>query len=310
MAPTVAITGCTGFIGQHLVTALLERGYGLRLLLRRHGCAVAGEERVERIDGSLEDRASLDALTNGADIVVHLAGAIWAPSLQEFLETNREGTRRISEATAASGAGRMILVSSLAAREPEISAYAASKRAAEIVARQILDNRVLTILRPPAVYGPGDKATLQVFRQLRRGFLLTPRGNSARFSLIYVDDLIDLLVRLVAGNDINLDVIEPDDGTAGGYDWRRFRDMAAAGLQRRVRRIAIPRMALSGPARLCDGLSRLMGRPVGLGSGKLRELFHEDWVARGDRPLGWQPTVCFDAGVARTMSWYSARGWL
>lgn len=310
MTRTIAITGCTGFIGQHLVSTLLQRDVQLRLLLRRHWCAVEGDRRVERIAGSLEDRDALAHLMEGADVAVHLAGAIWAPSLPSFMRANRDGTRNVMEAAVAANVRRTLLVSSLAARDPEVSAYAASKRAAENVAREVVNDGSLTILRPPAVYGPGDRATLPVFRQLNKGFLLTPKGERSRFSLIYVEDLIDLMARLIDENDTNLEIIEPDDGVNGGYSWRQFGQMAAMGLQQRIRRISIPKLALSGSAKMCDGLSRLLGKSVGIGSDKLKELFHDDWVARGDRPLGWQPIVCLDSGVARTMNWYSANSWL
>src|SRR5690606_40015978 len=83
---------------------------------------------------------------------------------------------------------RLVLVSSLAARSPDLSAYAASKRDAEKALTEI-DGLDWCAIRPPLVYGPGDRATLPLFRAMRRGLLPVPAGSGGRFSAIHADDL-------------------------------------------------------------------------------------------------------------------------
>src|SRR5689334_21258284 len=155
MARVAAVTGATGFVGPHLVAALARHGWKLRLLIRRWTPlpSLAGVE-AEIVWGDLSDEASLKALVAGADAVVHAAGLIKARQPIEFDAVNRDGTARLS---AHAPDIPFLLLSSLAAREPLLSPYAASKRAAEeVVARR---SGSWFVVRAPAVYGPGDRET-------------------------------------------------------------------------------------------------------------------------------------------------------
>jgi nucleoside-diphosphate-sugar epimerase len=159
--PVAALTGATGFLGAHLVRALSDAGFSVRVLARREPSPPGwGEVQPHIVAGDLSDPAALAKLVEGAAVVVHAAGAIKAADLTGFMAVNRDGTERLARACPSDAA--FILVSSLAARSPELSAYAASKRAGEIVAIDVLGERV-TIVRPPAIYGPGDRETLAIF---------------------------------------------------------------------------------------------------------------------------------------------------
>ena len=131
MKGLVAVTGATGFIGRRLVRRLVDSGWRVRALARRpdEGLRDAGAEVVR---GALEDDASLKALVELANAVVHCAGAIRAPSHEAFVHINCDGTARLARAIVAQPRPpRLLLMSSLAARSPELSSYAASKRMAE-----------------------------------------------------------------------------------------------------------------------------------------------------------------------------------
>ena len=169
MKAAVAVTGGTGFIGREVIRRLLENGWLVRALTRR--CDPGLEQMgVTTISGALEDEASLARLVEGATAVVHCAGAVTAPNAATFHLVNAVGAARVMAAAATLTRPRFLLLSSLAAREPALSAYASSKRLGEDQVRRAAGERIeLCILRPPAVYGPGDRATLPVFRQLRRG---------------------------------------------------------------------------------------------------------------------------------------------
>jgi nucleoside-diphosphate-sugar epimerase len=210
----------------------------------------------------------------------------------------------------ASGRGRLTLVSSLAARHPEVSAYAASKRAGEEVARAILGADRVSIIRPPAIYGPGDRATLVIFKQLKSGLLVAPGPRGARFSLLHVTDLADLIAAHLSGA---LDLpprLEPDDCRPGGYGWGDLAAIASRVLGRRVRLVRVPVRLLSGPARLADSLARRFTLDLPLSVEKLGELAHPDWVAGG--PALPKPTsnITFDTGFSSTLEWYRRAGWL
>ena len=313
MKGLVAVTGGSGFIGRWIVQRLLQDGWRVRALVRRSDADLS-QAGVEVVHGSLEDPASVHALTESADAVVHCAGAIRAPSHEAFVQVNRDGTRRIAQAIVAQPRPpRLLLMSSLAARAPELSAYAASKRMAEDVVRQVLGDRVeFCIVRPPAVYGPGDRATLPVFRQIQWGLLLVPAAN-ARFSLLYVEDLAEIVAHLLNGSSWDGEVIEPDDGR-GGYCWTDLARIGGDHLHRRVRTVPVPWLALWPPAAIAQLVGAVLKRAPILTPGKLRELYHANWVCQATPGTlllaSVPPRVAFDNGFAATLAWYRERQWL
>jgi 2-alkyl-3-oxoalkanoate reductase len=310
----VALTGASGFVGRAAVRRLIETGWPVRVLVRRRVAAleVAG---VETVQGSLEDEAALQRLVAGAAALVHCAGLVAAPTAAVFTQANVLGSARLFAAAAgAAPAPRILLLSSIAAREPRLSAYAHSKRAAEEILWRTADQGIeACALRPPAVYGPGDRATLPIFRQLRSGLLFVPAVPDARFSLLYVHDLADAIVHLLATATWRRSVLELDDGREGGYRWADLAEIAGRQLGRRVRTIALPRPILWPIAAIAGLGGAAVGRAPRLSPGKLRELFHGDWVARPTRPSplqGWSPRTTFAAGFEQTLAWYRQEGWL
>jgi nucleoside-diphosphate-sugar epimerase len=304
MAGVVAVTGATGFVGRTLVERLAGTGHAVRALSRSRAVANAAT-----VIGDLDDPLALRELVEGADQVVHLAGLVKAPRVKDFARVNVAGTAQLARAMAA-GSGRLVLVSSLAARHPQVSAYAASKQAAEAVAIDILGPDRVTILRPPAVYGPGDRATLLVFRQLAGGMLVAPGPRGARFSLIHVSDLVDVIVSHLAGSQVLPPLSEPDDGQPGGYGWGDLAAVATRATGRRVRLVRVPVRLLDLPARAADALARRFALDLPLSRDKLGELGHAQWVA-GDPPLpDTTPRITFEQGFPLTLDWYRKAGWL
>jgi nucleoside-diphosphate-sugar epimerase len=312
----VAITGATGFIGRALTLHLLDKGYKVVALARQPDRALE-QAGASLIHGALEDRDSLNRLVAQARTVIHCAGAIKASSEAAFHEINGAGTARLAAAAHSaprsdSGRLRFLLISSLAAREPGLSAYARSKRQGEDALAQE-DGLERCVLRPPAVYGPGDRATLPLFRQMARGWLLTPWVPDGRFSLLYVQDLAAAVEHLLRQSSWDSSVLELDDGRQGGYDWPALAAIASRHLERRVRRLALPLGMLWLPAKVNRWLARAVGYAPVLTPGKLRELYHPDWVARGESSqllAGWHAEVDFEAGLPQTLSWYREKGWI
>lgn len=301
---TVALTGATGFVGRHLIERLRTSGHAVRALSRR-----GPVEGAVTVDGDLGDAAALEALTRGAARVVHLAGLVKSPDKSSFAAVNVEGTERLARAMA-KGAGELLLVSSLAARHPEVSAYARSKRAAEDAARAILGAERVAILRPPAVYGPGDRATLLIFQQLARGLLVAPGPRGVRFSLIHVHDLIELIDAALASRLALPPLLEPDDERPGGYGWADLAAIAGRTTGRKVRLLRVPTRLLRQPARFADALSRRFGLDLPLTADKLGELAHGQWVAGGPPLPTPRPRITFEEGFGQTLDWYKAAGWL
>jgi len=307
----IALTGGSGFVGRHLVHALAGR-HRLRLLVRRPERALAALG-AELVHGRLDDLEALDRLVEGAEVVVHAAAAIRAPSPAVFDEVNRVGTVRVLDAAVRAGVRRFVLVSSLAARAPQVSAYARSKATAEAALAARADAFETVVVRPPAVYGPGDRATLEIFRGLARGRLVLPAHRRGRFSLLFVSDLAALLRELVEAPVPPGLVLEPDDGTEGGYDWPGLVATAERVLGHPVRLHLLPQAAAPLLARASEVLARIVGGDALLPRDKIGELYHPDWVCRGigcDDLPGWRPSVRFEDGLGRTLDWYRAAGWL
>ena len=304
----VAVTGASGFVGPHLVAALKRHGWKVRLLLRRWSPlpSLAGVE-AEIVWGDLADERALAQLVDGVAAVVHAAGLIKARDSADFLTVNRDGTIRLA---ALAPEARFLLLSSLTAREPGLSPYGASKRAAE----DALAGRTgpWLAVRAPAVYGPGDRETLAYFKTAARGIGPSPRGTAARLSLIHVEDLAEALA-LALDRPLPPSVYEIDDGRAEGYSYADMADAAGQALGRRVSRLAIPRPVMAAVAGL-NGWRQALGGPTQiLTAGKVAELFHADWVAH-DRRLaaatGFAAQHDLWTGFRDAVLWYRARGWL
>jgi nucleoside-diphosphate-sugar epimerase len=300
---TVAITGGTGFVGGHLLRIAGERGLVVRALARRAQPDLA---HVRWIEGALDRLESLATLAAGADAVIHVAGTINAPARAGFEAGNIVGTAAMIEAAKAAGVRRFIHVSSLAAREPALSDYGWSKKQSEaLVAASGLD---WTIVRPPAVYGPGDREMLELFRLAARG--IVPLPPAGRLSLIEAGDLSRLLLDLMSSGESFGATYEPDDEAELGWDHRDFARALGEAVGRRVLPISMP----AGLLRLASAVEGVARRgKAKLTPDRVRYFCHADWVvsAHARPPLSlWRPEVETREGLRTTASWYRAQGWL
>lgn len=304
MTKTIAITGATGFVGRHAASELVKRGHRVVALVRDPARAPEG---VSVVPGHLEDGAALATLVRDADAVVHLAGVIAAIDRGGYFRYNTTATRALGDAAMEAGVKRFVFASSLAAREVGLSHYGDSKAAAEQALRHFNGRLSAIILRAPAIYGPGDRATLPLIKQLVGQISLIPGGREQRFSMLYVKDFARIIADAVIGEVTG--TFELSDGTRGGYGWRNLIEIAqsADGESRPV--VFLPRPLVAGLAALAGGMSRLTRKPGMINPGKVRELYHHDWVARGPGvPL--DDVITFARGFPETLSWYRAEGWL
>jgi 2-alkyl-3-oxoalkanoate reductase len=308
MSGLVAVTGATGFVGPHLVAALARRGWKIRLLVRRWSPlpSLAGVE-ADLVLGDISDEAALRRLVDGADTVIHAAGLIKARRPSDFITVNRDGTALVSRLAPTA---RFVLLSSLAAREPLLSPYGASKRAAEeVVAGR---SGPWLAVRAPAVYGPGDRETLAYFRAVARGLAPRPNLPDARLSLIHVADLAEALA-LAVERPPPPSVREIDDGRNGGYGYGDMQAAAEVALGRTARTLAIPRMAMDAVA-LATRASHALGGPVQIVTpGKVNEIFHSDWTIHDPEfaaAIGFAARYDLAGGFADTILWYRRQGWL
>jgi nucleoside-diphosphate-sugar epimerase len=252
------------------------------------------------VEGDLANTAALQRLCANCDAVVHGAGAVRGNSQADFDQVNVAGTAAVLEAISAqSRPPRLLLLSSIVAREPHISWYAQSKWAGEQVLLQFGDiDRI--VVRPPAVYGPGDKEMLPIFQLMQRGIALVPGSPEARISLIYVADLVDAIIALLRSDAAIGQTFTVCDGTPDGYDWHEMAAIAAQHWSRRVRLLRVPHGLLNAVAALNSKLAAITGRAPMLTPPKLRELRHTDWVVDNDAitaATGWTPVVGLRAGL-------------
>ena len=312
----VAVTGATGFLGRHLGVALAARGFRLRVLARRDPAQPLWRDFVpEVVAGDLDSEPALARLVAGADVVVHLAGLTRARSRREFLRVNRDGAARLAEAVRRHApAAHLIGVSSLAARQPALSAYAASKRAGETAMSAAFAGGRLTIVRPPVIYGPWDRASLAIFRAAAGPIVPVPGPPESRIAMIHAQDAAAAIAALAAWADAPGGAIYAlADPNPAGYSPRHIVERAAAALGHAPCFVGLPAPAVLLAGHAAGLLARLCGRPALFSAGKAREILHAAWsVAPGELlPAAIaRSTIDLPRGFSMTVAWYREAGWL
>lgn len=306
MTRTVAVTGATGFIGSTLAKHLHRSGWNVRVLVRPNADERRlGNTPVERITGSLDNPASLRALVSGTDAVVHCAGAVRGATRADFDRVNVAGVEQLVNAVSEQGTSpAFLLISSLAAREPRLSAYAASKRDGERVLQTGSSQMRWNILRPPAVYGPGDSEMLPLFRLMQRGIAPITGTRNARLSLLYVDDLADASLQIIDHPEMRGGIYELHDGREQGYSWNDIVGTVRVLRGSRIVQIRIPLLALRIVSMLNLAISLVFKRSPMLTPGKVREISHPDWVCDNhefSQVTGWKPAILLEEGLRRTL---------
>jgi len=286
----VLITGATGFIGRRLHRHLLERGVAVRALVRPASANTANlDPRCQVVTAELDDVPALGRALEGMAAVVCGAGAVRGRRYQDFEGVNVAGVAALAEALDRRVGVPLVLLSSLAASRPELSHYAASKRAGE---RVLEDSAGLawTILRPPAVYGPGDVEMRPLLELVRRGVILRPGPPDQRLALLHVDDLVRAVAAALAHPEACRGAtFALDDGTAAGYAWQ---DIAVALTGRRVRELPVPAPLLRAAGAVNVALAGIFGYAPMLSPGKARELQAPRWLCDNrafTHATGWRP---------------------
>jgi len=300
-SPAVFITGATGFIGRRLAAGLLQRNIHVRAMIRP---GKTSDDRLpdacEQVPGDLTDAGALAKAVAGCGAVVYCAGSVRGRNAADFTAANVTGVQAMVKALRGLQAPpSLLLISSLAASRPELSDYSRSKYEGEEVLKS---NPGLpwTIIRPPAVYGPGDREMLPVLKMARRGLLAHAGPADQKLSLLHVDDLVEAVLCWLAAPDACLrQTYAIDDGTPGGYDWRAIGQAVSKGT---FRMLGVPRFLLQGAARMNMLLSTLFGYAPMLSPGKVRELVQPEWLGDNTaftRATGWRPRLNLQRGAQK-----------
>jgi uncharacterized protein YbjT (DUF2867 family) len=306
--PLAALAGASGFLGRRLVHALQARGWRVRALVRREADSAAlSAEGAETLRGDLLDADSLARLQDGADAAINCAGLIKARDLAAFLAVNRDGAARFAQASTA----RQVLVSSLAGREPQLSAYSASKRAGEEAALAVAGDR-LAVIRPPVIYGPGDRETLQLFRFAARSSLAPVPGQAAaRLAMAHADDVAAAVVDLVDRPSLT-GTWAVGGERPSGYGWEEVARAAWGAVGRPPRIIRLPGWSLMAAGAVSELTAPFQRAAPIFTRGKAREVLHGDWAISPPELAPGAPAARYtlEAGFADAVAWYRAAGWL
>ena len=301
--PNILLTGATGFIGRHLQRVLCGAGCTLTALVRpasRHRDAVAPGVRV--LEAELDDTSRLVDTLAQFDFVIYCAGAVRGRSETDFHPANVDGVAALASVVGHMPTPRVVLVSSLAASRPALSPYAASKRAGEALLAASAARWV--VVRPPAVYGPGDTEMRPLLAAIHRGLapIIGPRGQ--RLSLLHADDLARAVVAVVENFDACAGrIFELDDGHPNGYGWGEI--VAAVRGSSRCLRLPVPRVLLALLARANLHGSKWFGYAPMLTPGKVRELCEPYWLCNNHAltaATGWAPHIQLREGARDTLA--------
>lgn len=306
--PLVAVAGGTGFLGSHAIEALSTAGWRVRMLVRGDASRwpAAGPE-VEQVPGDLEDAEALARLVRGASAILNVAGLVKARNAAEFLSVNRDGAARLAAiATRETSGARLVHVSSLAARVPGLSPYAASKHAGETALRKVGGGLRITVLRPGVVYGPRDVEGTALLRLASRRLAPVPSAPEPVVAMIHACDVAAALVALCREGPTDA-LYELSDACVQGHRWREVVRVAGRALGREPAFVPIPDRLLEAAALASDAWAALTGSPALFGRGKAREILHRDWgsdsVLQPPAEL-WSPRITLREGMADTVAWW------
>jgi nucleoside-diphosphate-sugar epimerase len=327
---TILLTGGSGFLGSHVAEQLSRAGRKVKALVRKTSNTKFLEQlpHVELVEGAVDDRQSMLEAARGATAVVHVAGLVKARGPEEFFRVNTEGTLNALDAARAAGPSlrRFVLVSSLAAAGPSDAAgtpvacdaeprpvthYGRSKLAAERAALAAKNELPITILRPPAVYGPRDREILALFKALKLGVLPYMGASTNKLSMIYGQDCAAACVSAIDADVPSGATFFLDDGSVYTFEDLILHVERALG-KRAWLRFPIPRPVLKTAALASELYGKATNRAVMLTRDKCNELF-DQWVCDGSEAresLGWQPQTPFAEGARLTVDWYQKAGWL
>jgi nucleoside-diphosphate-sugar epimerase len=330
MPETILVTGSTGFIGARMLEYLAKEGEIIRVFLRPESVSGIVPVGVEVIRGSFSDPEALALAVRGVDRIIHLAGLTKAADeagydagnvmpVQNLLKAVREHNPALK---------RFLLVSSLTAAGPAsegihgisesdlpqpVSAYGRSKLKAETLCLASSADIPVTIIRPPAVFGPGDRDVLQVFQMFAKGVLVTAgSAERQRFSLIFVDDLVNGIMMAARSDQAAGRIYYITSPRSCSWD-----ELIAASQQvlgfKKLLRVPLPKPLVYLVGMVIGSAGSLSGKPVLINQDKANELVQDYWVCSPERArldFGFTAGTPLSEGVAKTIFWYRRQGWL
>jgi NADH dehydrogenase len=222
----VTVFGGSGFVGRHVVRALVQRGYRVRVAVRRPDLAgflqpLGTVGQIHAVQANLRYPDSVAAAVKGADAVVNLVGILQEGGRQSFTGVQANGARAVAQASAAAGISRVVHVSAIGATSDSRSLYARSKAEGEAAVQAAVPGSV--VLRPSIMFGPED-GFFNRFASLARMLPVLPLvgGGETKFQPVFVGDVAEAVARAVDGSVVGGRVYE-----LGGPEVKTFRELVA-----------------------------------------------------------------------------------
>jgi nucleoside-diphosphate-sugar epimerase len=326
--PKVLITGVTGFVGSYIAETFAEAGYRVTGMLR----TTSNPQFIEKLDidlryADITDRDSLNDAVAGHQYVIHPAGLIQAKSIDQFMSVNRDGTRNLLEAVATSCKSfkRFVYISSQAAAGPSdsmtpvtedipahpVSDYGRSKRAGEEACEEYMAKLPITILRPPAVYGPRDSGVLPFFKLVKSGWYWKLGKVEPYASIVHVCDLARAVKLATESQKSSGETFFTANAETPSI-WKMQRSIAEV-LGVPVKPFFTPIWLAKVIAPIAKFFAKMVGQTPGLTTDKLRELEQRYWVcdsSKAEKIFGWRAEIPIELGLRSTADWYIENRWL
>ena len=324
------VTGGTGFIGSHLVEQLADGGNHVTVLVRKTSNLRWLNHlgpKVQLVTADLHNTDSLIPTLKDVDVVFHLAGLTKALDTATYNHVNAEGTRNLLEAClhAQPPLKRFVYCSSLAAIGPSpnqtpicentsprpLTDYGKSKLEGEIITRDYAGRLPITIVRPPAVYGPRDTDIFIYFQFIRRGLMPIIGDENRLLSFVHVKDLVAGMYAAARSSRAVGEAYFLTDGVV--HSWIEFAQTVARSMEKRPLRLGIPFFVLDGVATCTEVVSRITRRAPTLNRQKMLELKQPFWICdstKAEEQFGYRPLYVLEKGIKETAEWYLENGWL
>ncbi|MDE0184869.1 MAG: SDR family NAD(P)-dependent oxidoreductase [Candidatus Poribacteria bacterium] len=328
------VTGSTGFIGSHLVEFLVRQGYRVTCLVRKTSDVRwlnqqlnADTEPIELVTADIGDYDTLAQLVKDTNLVFHLAGLTKAADAATYNRVNVQGTKNLINACLRTNSGldRFVYCSSLAAMGPcstatpmtedaspqPLTDYGRSKLKGEFVTYECANRLPITIIRPPAVYGPRDTDVFLYFQFVEKGLMPTLGDEDRLLSLIHVRDLV---AGIYAAAVSNLAIGEAYFLTDGAlHSWNDVGNTIAYALKKCPLRLKVPYVILDMIAMCTETAARITRHAPTLNRQKIRELKQRFWICdstKAQQQLGFAPAYPLEKGIQETAEWYRESCWL
>lgn len=320
------ITGGTGFIGSHLADTLLsDPKWGqIKCLVRSREKWLEGKNYI-RVNGDLHSIHEIEKALHGVDVIFHIAAIVKAPDQKKYDYANVDATENMIRLSKKCGIKKLVILSSLAAAGPSygsprteedpaqpISMYGKSKLKMEkMIHTQAGDDQSITILRPPAVYGPREEQIFTLFQLMRRGIApIIGDGEHPKISLIYVDDLIQAILKAAEQTTPGIQSYFVSDGNI--TSWNHIKEIVETVLGKKSISIRLRPEWVKKIAGVIETTATFFGSYPVINREKANEMILE-WTCSTDKArkeLNYEPQYTLEEGLSRTLRWYKKYKWL